>query len=227
MDDRDIARLSTCALFSGVDVAELKKSLAVGGFSVRNFGEDAVIAVAGSVCSSLMVVLEGEARAQMTNDEGKTFTVEILRAKEAVATAILFSERRIMPVTLVATRKTSLAILERDALLSLCIAHRAILEALLSDMGGRLAFLAEKLGAMQFATLRERLADWLLRRSQLADSPVVRLEASKERLAELFGVARPSLSRVLGEMEKLGLIAVNRREIKILDRVGLRDLSSR
>lgn len=106
----------------------------------------------GSICSSLMVVLEGEARAEMTNDEGKTFAVEILRAGEAVATAILFSPRKIMPVTLVAAKRTS--------------------------------------------------------------------------LAELFGVARPSLSRELGEMEKRGYIAMGGRDIRILDREGLRSLRS-
>jgi CRP-like cAMP-binding protein len=227
MDDRNIARLSACGLFSGVEASELKKSLARGGFSVRNFEEGAVIASAGTVCSSLMVLLEGEARAQMTNDEGKTFTVEILREKEAVAAAILFSDRSIMPVTLVAVRRTSVAILERETLVNLCLAHRSVLEALLKDMGGRLVFLAEKLRALQFATLRERLADWLLRRSQLADSPLVHLETSKERLAELFGVARPSLSRELGKMEKLKCIAVDGRGIRILDRAGLGALRSR
>jgi Mn-dependent DtxR family transcriptional regulator len=53
------------------------------------------------------------------------------------------------------------------------------------------------------------------------------LEASKERLASLFGVARPSLSRELGEMERRGLIRVEGREIAILDEQGLRELRSR
>ncbi len=227
MDDRDIARLSACRLFSGVGPAELKKSLQASGLSVRQFEEGAVIVTVGSICSSLMVVLEGEARAEMTNDEGKTFAVETLRAGEAVATAILFSPRRIMPVTLVAAKRTSLAILGREALIQICLGHRHILEALLGDMGSRLSFLAERLRAMQFATLRERLADWLLRRSELADSPLIHLETSKERLAELFGVARPSLSRELGEMEKRGYIAMGGRDIRILDREGLRSLRSR
>jgi len=44
------------------------------------------------------------------------------------------------------------------------------------------------------------------------------LPLSQKELAEFFGVARPSLARALGELEKEEIITVNRREIQIIDR---------
>ena len=46
----------------------------------------------------------------------------------------------------------------------------------------------------------------------------IELPLSQKELAEFFGVARPSLARALGELEKEGIIEVKRREIKIIDR---------
>lgn len=44
-------------------------------------------------------------------------------------------------------------------------AFPAVLGTLLADMGGRLALLAEKYRALSVETPRERLADWLPRKS--------------------------------------------------------------
>lgn len=226
MDDRDFAKFSTCRLFADVDPRALRDSLRNSPPVLRSWDEGAIIAQAGTVCDSLIVFLQGEARAEMMNDEGKTFTVEMLRPPEAAATAILFSPERLLPVTLVAAMPCRVAILSRDTLLGLCFSHRAILEAILEDIGMRFAFLAGRLRAMQFATLRERIADWLVRRSQLKGSEEVRLDSTKERLAELFGVARPSLSRELAAMQRRGLIRVAGRIILITDREGLRHLGT-
>ena len=44
---------------------------------------------------------------------------------------------------------------------------------------------------------------------------------SRERLAELFGVTRPSLSRVLGEMANEGIVALAGRRVAVKDRGAL------
>ncbi len=226
MDEKDFVRFSVCWLFRGVDPVALRKTLKEHPLPCRSWEEGSIIAHSGSVYAELLVILEGEARAEMTNDEGKTFAVESLKPGEAVATAILFSPERRLPVTIVASRRTRVAMLRRESLVLLCVTHPPVLESLLSDMGQRLAFLADKLRSTHFATLRQRLADWILRRSELSDSPVIRLESTKERLSELFGVARPSLSRELGTMEAMGILKVEGRTIHILDRGALRQITS-
>jgi len=44
-------------------------------------------------------------------------------------------------------------------------------------------------------------------------------------LAEFFGVARPSIARALGDLEDDGYILANRKDIQILDKKGLGDLT--
>jgi CRP-like cAMP-binding protein len=228
VDLHDIATLASSPLFSGIAVGRLGSALASLPLRVQSFEAGRVVLLAGCAYEDLRVLLEGDASAEMTSGEGKTIIVETLRAPDAIATAVLFSPSRRLPVTLVATTKLRLVVIPRAALLSLSATFPPLLEALLSDMGGRLAFLADKYRSLSFATLRERLADWLLRGAQRRGGRLeVRLETSKERLASVFGVARPSLSREFGQLEERGLVEVKGRTILILDEAGLMALRPR
>ncbi len=233
MDDRDLARLCLSPLFSRVEPRDLAKAFSTLSHRVASYAAGTVALLAGCAYEELRIVLEGELAAEMTATEGRTVVVETIRAPEAVATAVLFSPNHVLPVNAIARVETRLAIIPRMSLLALCTRFPPVLEALLADMGARLSALAEKLRATQFATLRERLADWILRRIDLVPQegggkpPMIRLEASKERLASLFGVARPSLSRELLEIQRRGIIRMEGRTIIVLDVAALRALGPR
>jgi len=231
--ERELARLLSCPLFRGVELRDAAEALVALPHGLHRWSAGSVLLPEGSSYDELIVLLEGEAAAEMTNDEGKSVLVETMRAPEAVATAVLFAPRPLLPVAVIARTELLAALIPRGSLLTLCARFRPVLENVLADMGARLSALAEKLRALQFATLSERLADWLVNRASLSRPAepgatiVVRLDASKERLASLFGVARPSLSRVLGSMESSGLIRVRGRDIEILDLPRLKILRSR
>ena len=224
MELRDIARLASCPIFSGLDPSDLAGSLASIPHSLRSFGENSLVLLAGCRYSSLHVLIEGEAWAEMTSDEGKVVRVESFKAGESLAAAILFTEGQTLPVSVEARTVCRFVVIPKEGLLALCMRHKAILEALLGEMGARLATLTDRLKAAQFISLREKLADWLLRRMELSGSPILRLEATRERMAELFGVARPSLSRELGALRRLGILEFSGKEIRIIDTGALRRL---
>jgi len=224
MQLRDMARLSSCRIFADIEPAELAKDFDTLPHSLKTFEEKSVILLAGCGYSSLYILIEGEAFAEMTSDEGKVVRVESFKAVEAIASAILFTSGQRLPVSVEARTECRFIVIPKKALLKLCMKHQPILEALLKEMGDRVFFLTEKLKAAQFISLREKLADWLLRRLELSGSATIRLEATRERMAELFGVARPSLSRELGALQRLGILELSGKEIRILDGEGLRKL---
>lgn len=222
MQLRDIARLSSCRIFRDIEPQELAASLSSVPHTLKAFNGDSVVLLAGCKYSSLYVLIEGEAYAEMTSDEGKVVRVESFKAVEALASAILFTSGQSLPVSVVAKTGCRFVVLAKEGLLELCMKHKPILEALLGEIGSRVDTLTEKLKAAQFISLREKLADWLLRRSELSGSTTIRLEASRERIAELFGVARPSLSRELGALRRLGIVEFSGREIVLKDPQALR-----
>jgi CRP-like cAMP-binding protein len=228
MDNRDIAVLASSPLFVGVDVKELAQALAGTKTQVHSFAAGRVVLLSGCAYAELRVILEGECTAEMTSGEGKTVIIETLGPGAALATAVLFTPDARLPVTLVAKSELRLASIPKDVFLSLCARFPPLLAALLDDMGRRVAFLTDKYRSLSFASLRERIADWLLRSAERRPEGVeVRLATSKERLAAVFGVARPSLSRELGELVSRGLIEMKGRRIRILDEAGLMALRPR
>jgi CRP/FNR family transcriptional regulator, dissimilatory nitrate respiration regulator len=80
--------------------------------------------------------------------------------------------------------------------------------------------LASKLKFLSFKTIKGKIAQYIL---SLAgpDKVMVELPMTQNEMAEQFGVARPSLARAMGEMADEGIISVDRRVVRILDRKRL------
>jgi CRP-like cAMP-binding protein len=68
-------------------------------------------------------------------------------------------------------------------------------------------------------SLKERLARWLLMMRDRSDDDTLRI--TQNLLAEMLGVQRPTITNVIRELERAGLIAPGRRRVTILERQGL------
>jgi CRP-like cAMP-binding protein len=67
--------------------------------------------------------------------------------------------------------------------------------------------------------LKERLARWLLMMRDRSDDDTLRI--TQNLLAEMLGVQRPSITNVIRELERAGLLSSGRRQVTILERQGL------
>ena len=68
-------------------------------------------------------------------------------------------------------------------------------------------------------SLKERLARWLLMMRDRSDDDA--LPITQSLLAEMLGVQRPTITNAARELERAGLIERGRRQVTILDRLGL------
>lgn len=167
----------------------------------------------GEAYASLLVLVTGSVGTELCAPGGRVLQVETLAAPEAIASSILFSETRQMPVTVIAETPIRVLHIPRDSLLQLCDRCPQVIEPLLEDLGHRTAFLADRLRMSQFETIRQRLAHYLLERA--TPEGIVSMRESKKHLAERLGVARPSLFRVIAEFEEDGALQVNGRELTV------------
>jgi CRP-like cAMP-binding protein len=71
--------------------------------------------------------------------------------------------------------------------------------------------------------LKQRLARWLLMMRDRCD--VDTLAITQDLLAEMLGARRPSITHVIRDLERTGLIEPGRRQVTILDREGLKRAS--
>jgi CRP/FNR family transcriptional regulator, dissimilatory nitrate respiration regulator len=225
MERRDIAALADTSLFRGIGAVELDELFGKTPIVVREFRAGSLMLAAGSVYDSLWILVEGSVAAEMRGPTGKTLRIETIQAPEPLASAFLFAPEPLLPVTVRSLAAVRVVCIPRESLLVICQRSRAFLENYLRDAGSRLAALSERFRIMHFSALRGRLADWMLRHETGAGKGEVLLPASKEKMAETFGVTRPSLSREFSAMARDGLISVEGRRIAILRRDALAALA--
>ncbi len=168
MQPRDIAALADTALFDGIEVLALDELVGTVPASVREYGEGALMLAAFSRYESLWILVEGSVSAEMHGPSGKVLRIETIPAPEPLASAILFAPEPILPVAVRAREEVRVVCIPRESVLSMCQRSRKFLENLLRDSGSRVASLSERFRLLQFASLRGRLAAWLLARAEAA-----------------------------------------------------------
>jgi len=223
MDVQDISALLYSPLFEGADKDAVAAWLETLGGHCETYSTGQILCFQGDVYDRLILLIQGSAAAQFQDASGKIMRVETLHAPEAVASAVVFSTEQILPVTLTAEQDLRLYRVKTEDLLTLLQKDQQVLKNLLQDMGDRLAFLAEKARFLRFSTLREKTAGYLLQLSDRSRDAAVKLPYTREKLAEMFGVERPSLSREFSKMVNEGLITIEGRNVTILDREELRE----
>jgi CRP/FNR family transcriptional regulator, dissimilatory nitrate respiration regulator len=195
--------------------------------SARTVRSGHVLAERGTPMDHLFILLDGNAHAEIISGDGHAMIVENFHGPDVIATAMLFAPHPHFPVSLIADSACTYSRLHRNTLLDLCQKHRSVLEALLADAGRRTAFLASRLRLTQFASLRQRIAVYITEAKPRTDRngvEYVYVPHSRQELADMFGVARPSLSRELGRMGDEGIIWASGSTIQIIDRSTLETL---
>lgn len=197
--------LMQCPLFQNLGPGRLTSLLGRVRYGKRQYATGETLALTGDVCDHLRIVLSGMLRSEMTDENGQVVEVEMLAPSRCVAPGFLFGRDRRFPVDVTAQKDSTIFILERGALVALFRLDDTIMQNFLDMVSSQVQFLARRLEEMAFGTIRKKILVYLRRLPREADG-YRRLDRSLEQLSDLFGVARPSLSRVLGQLEQQGFI---------------------
>lgn len=224
MTRQELVALSEVPLFRDIDILDLEAFFRDRELRSETLGKDAFAALQGDEYDQLIVLLEGEAGAMMAAPGGKVVRIETLQAPCAAATAVLFSSERLLPVSLQSLGELVLIRLPRELVLKMMQSFPSLLEAYLSENGDKLVFLAEKIRLFQFKSLRQKIVGHLMMLASRQGGPEIRMSYSREELAQLMGVARPSLSREFSVLVQEGLIEASGRRVRILNPAGMKSI---
>ncbi len=221
MQREHIDALLKCHLFKDVEAESIEKLYKGRACKVHSYNKGALIAFRGDIYTDLWIILDGALAAEFQDYRGKVLKVESLKARESVASSILFAPENILPVTLTAETDVLICCIPRDQVIRLLQNDRQFLINFLEDNGLRLSILAEKLKLVQFSSIKEKIASYLLDQAdkQGTDSPFISI--TKETMAEIFGVTRPSLSREFSHLTTDRIIRQEGSRLHILDRSEL------
>lgn len=209
--------LNGCTLFAGLSGQEIAACLDGTQHKTVTYHRHDTYCMSGDPCRHVDIVVEGELLARMTGLSGRQVEVIRIRRGDMIAPCFVFATDRRMPVEIEAVTDTRLLRISPDALDTLaatCTAIRRNLVRTLSDIG---AYLAEKIAFLSLMTVREKVVCFLRSEAVAQHSRSIRLDMSRQRIADSFGIQKFSLLRCLAELADEGIIKVDGRQIDIVD----------
>ena len=220
----DYSLLSESPLFRGLTAIEIEKILLQLPHRIRKYKAGTLIYQSGDTVNSLVIVLGGIVKGEMVDYAGRIIKIEDIKAPGALAAAFIFGSINRFPVNVIAISDTDLLVAEKSDFLKLLKNNDKILVNFLDLISNRSQFLSEKIKFLNFKTIKGKLAQYILK---LADDQQneIKLDRTQNDLSDYFGVARPSIARVLKEMEREGYIKVSGRNILIIDKKALLNLT--
>jgi CRP-like cAMP-binding protein len=220
----DYSILLKAPLFRGMMLEEVESAISVTPYRIRRFKDGSMISQSGEPVNFFMMVIEGVVKGEMVDFSGRIIKIEDIPASGALASAFIFGSRNRFPVNVVAMTDTSLMIIEKADFVKFLKSNDKLLTNFLDMISNRSQFLSEKIKFLNFKTIRGKLAQYILQAAG-PDKSEIKLGMTQNDLAEYFGVARPSIARVIGELETEGIIITKGKTLKMLDKKRLTELT--
>jgi CRP-like cAMP-binding protein len=216
--------LADAPLFKGMTSEAIQAILADVPFRVRKFQASSMLAQSGETVHALMIILSGIVKGEMVDYTGRVIKIEDIPAPGIVASAFLFGKRNRFPVNVSAISDGEMLLIEKPDFLRLLNNHDILLINFMDMISTRSQFLTEKIKFLNFKTIKEKLAFYILQKAGKEDFSIT-LDKTQNELGDFFGAARPSVARALHELEEKGYIKAKGKKITIIDKAGLADLT--
>lgn len=211
--------LNKSTIFKGLNENEIRELLNQTNYYTKSFKSDEFIAFRGDKVEAYMLVLEGELVSEMQKVNGKVVKIETLLPYADIAPAFIFGIDNTFPIDLYATKDSKILYIPKNDLINILQKNKIILNNILNSFSNRTQFLSKKLW-LSNKTIEEKLVTHIL--ENLDKNNIWHIKKSITDLANIFGVSRPSLSRVIaGLVEEEILERVSNSSFKLLDKDSL------
>ncbi|HRZ97430.1 MAG TPA: Crp/Fnr family transcriptional regulator [Paludibacter sp.] len=192
-------------------------------YSIKFHDKNEVIFRQGDLCDALNILMTGSVKTEMITENGNLLGIEIINAPRPLAPAFLFSGNNRFPVDVTTLEDVEILRIPKDEVIRLMTSQPDFMQQFLIHNANRTQFLTNRLQLLSIKTIKGKIAHFLLEQAG-EHGDTFTLNRNQTELADFFGVARPSLARSLSEMIEEGIINVNKKEYKVLDKKKLREL---
>ena len=214
-------RLRTVSLFQSLDDAAMAQLAAETQWREYRAGE--IIVLEGEAQSGLYFLAHGYAKAVKYSAAGREQTLRVLEAGDTFNELSVFT-RRPNPATAIALETSGVWLIPRPALARLMRERPEFAQDVIEQLAERMLFLVSLVTDLSMRPVTGRLARLLL--DNAGDDVVLRPRwFTQAELAARLGTVPDVVQRSLRGMEGDGVIAVDRQQIRILNRPALEALA--
>ena len=215
--------LKASSLFNGLETEDINSLINSIPHRIKQFSNKEVLAYSGEKVEKAIILLEGKLQGEMIDFAGNSLKIEEMEPPQMIAAAFLYGPQSIFPVNLSAISEGKMLIIYKNDFTQLLSSDQRVLNNYLNIVSGKAQFLSRKITFLSFKTIKEKIAYYLLQNLKTGNQVVI-INQSQKGLAEMLGVARPSLARTISEMEADQFIKWERNQVTILNLKSLQAL---
>lgn len=220
----NLSSLRQVSLFGELSEEDLEELESI--IQERFFRKNEVIFRAQEPGSTLFVLKRGSVKVSAEDQRGKEVILRILKDGDFFGEmSLLDGQHRSATVT--ALEPCQALVLFRDQFLEFIPKHPNVVMKMLTTISRRLRQSNEKIKRLVFADAYEKVASILIDMSEerqipLAAGAEIPLSLTRKELADLVGLSRETLTRVLSDFQRAGLVRLERRRIAVINPARVR-----
>lgn len=174
----------------------------------------------GDVADRFYLLLDGQMKLTRVLPEGHEKLVEVIHAGQSFAEVLLFSGAPNYPVSASALKGSSLVSIDGSHYRRILEEQPKICLDLLATFSIRLHQRLNEIDTLTLANASRRVVRFLCQEQEACNGPI-QLNVPKRLIASQLGIQPETFSRILHRMIDAGVIAMERRNIRILDTPSL------
>ena len=182
--------------------------------SIKEYKKGTLIFSEGDICTSIGLIIEGDIQISTLTNNDKEYIISSLSKNDIFGENLLFSSNKEYLGDCISITDSKILYINKKNLFIL-FENKQILENYLKIISEKNAELRQNLKLYSQKSIEDRIMFYLISTQKKTNSNIIKIK-SKESLARLLNIPRPSLSRELINLKDKGLIDFDRYSIKLI-----------
>ena len=189
----------------------------------RDYNAEQVILIEGEPCAGLYIVESGWLKAVRIGLDGREQVLQTLKPGETFNAISVFTDAP-NQATVAALEPSVVWMVRREVLLKLMEEHPSLARQVIQELAGKVQYLIRLVEDLSLRSVEARLARLLLEQAE-GESVQRRRWATQAEMASRLGTVPDVVNRALRKLADGGMIHVERHQIQILDKEGLKTVA--
>lgn len=217
-----IKKLEKTKLFKNIDVKIIEKILENINYTILKYEKGETVVFRGDEVEGLYIALSGELFSEMAGEKGEIKKIEDILEGNIIASAFIFGNNSKFPVDLISRTESEIFFVEKHEFLKMLQKNENLIKNILDEISNKAQFLSAKIWhGVNNKTIGKKLADYILKNMEDGE---IKFKPSLNEVANLFNIARPSLSRVIISFIDDGILERDGRKYKIKNLEKLKNI---
>ncbi len=216
-----LLQLKRAAIFEGVKDSTLAQLVRTS--ALQEYDTHELLAVEDEVATCCFVLIRGLVKIVHRPSNGREHLIHVVSEGGTIGEAVMFRQKQ-WPSTAVALECCLVLRLQRTAVNEAARSDPDFALLLLGILSLRLRMCIKKL-SNQGINASQRVCRYILHRTLIENQSMVRLKVSREEMANMLGITRETLSRMLSRLVADKVLSVRGREVSVLDSERLQNLA--